>query len=104
MTQKGFLLVLMQPPENIEEEFNAWYDTEHVPALSRVSGVLGARRFRAGHSSGPRYVALYHLASPEVITGPGWKQASESTPMPEHIRPQIRDRLRLVCRKYRRDG
>lgn len=100
----GLLLVGMTPAAEVETAFNAWYDTEHVPALSRVSGVLSARRFRAGYSSGPRYVALYHLASPEVITGPGWKQASESTPMPEHIRPQIRDRLRLVCRKYRRQG
>jgi hypothetical protein len=64
--------------------------------------VLSARRFRADYSSGPQYVALYHLASPEVIADRGWKQASESTPMPEHIRPQIRDRLRLVCRKYHR--
>ena len=100
----GLLLVGMTPAAEVETAFNAWYDTAHVPALSRVSGVLSARRFRAGYSSGPRYVALYHLASPEVITGPGWKQASESTPMPEHIRPQIRDRLRLVCRKYRRQG
>jgi len=66
-----------------------------------VPGVLGARRFRASNTSGPKYLALYHLASPEVITGPDWKGASESTPMPEHIRPQISDRVRLVCKAYR---
>ena len=33
-------------------------------------------------TSGPKYVALYHLASPEVVAGPDWKRASESTPMP----------------------
>jgi hypothetical protein len=86
-----------------EEEFNAWYDTEHVPALARVPGVLCARRFRTSGGS-PKYVALYHLASPAVVDGAEWKQASGSTPMPEHIRPQIGDRLRLVCRKYRRRG
>ncbi len=98
----GLLLVGMTPAAAVETAFNAWYDTEHIPALGRVPGVLGARRFRAGTSSGPQYVALYHLAAPEVVTGPEWKQASESTPMPQHIRPQIHDRLRLVCRKYRR--
>jgi hypothetical protein len=100
----GLLLVGMTPAAAVETAFNAWYDTEHIPALARVPGVLCARRFRTGYSSGPQYVALYHLASPEVVTGSEWKQASESTPMPEHIRPQIRDRLRLVCRKYRRQG
>jgi len=97
----GLLLVGMTPAPQVETEFNAWYDTEHVSALARVPGVLCARRFRSD-SGNPKYVALYHLASPEVITGPEWKQASESTPMPQHIRPQISDRLRLVCRKYQR--
>ncbi len=100
----GLLLVGMTPAAEAETAFNAWYDTEHVPALSRVPRVLSARRFRAGYSSGPQYVALYHLASTEVVTGSEWKQAAELTPMPERIRPQIHDRLRLVCRNYRRHG
>jgi hypothetical protein len=96
----GLLLVAMTPAPQHETEFNAWYDTEHVPALSRVPGVLSARRFRT--SAQPKYVALYHLASPEVISGAEWKRASESTPMPAHIRPHITDRARLVCRAYHR--
>jgi len=99
----GLLLVGMTPAPDVETEFNAGYDTEHVPALARVPGVLGARRFRAA-SGNPKYVALYHLSSPEVITGPEWKRASESMPMPQHIRPKITDRLRLVCRGYHRKG
>ena len=91
----------MTPAPAVETAFNAWYDTEHIPALARVPGVLAARRFSAGNSSGPKYAALYHLASPEVVTSAEWKRASESTSMPEHIRPQISDRLRLVCRSYR---
>jgi hypothetical protein len=100
----GLLLVGMTPAAEAETAFNAWYDNEHVPALARVPGVLGARRFRSANGSGPKYVALYHLASTEVVAGPDWKRASGSTPMPEHIRPQISDRLRLVCRSYRRAG
>ena len=98
----GLLLVGMTPALAVETAFNAWYDTEHVPALARVSGVLSARRFRTA-TGAPKYVALYHLDSPAVVDGAEWKAASGSTPMPEHIRPQISDRLRLVCRKYRRN-
>jgi hypothetical protein len=98
----GFLLVGMTPAAAVETAFNAWYDTEHVPALARVPGVLSARRFRTGNG-GPKYVALYHLASPGVVDDSAeWKQASGSTPMPDHIRPQISDRLRFICRNYRR--
>ena len=98
----GLLLVGMTPAAAVETAFNAWYDTEHVPALARVPGVLSARRFRTtAGGSGSKYVALYHLTSPAVVDSAEWKQASGSTPMPEHIRPQISDRLRLVCGDYR---
>jgi hypothetical protein len=97
----GLLLVGMTPALGVETAFNAWYDNEHVPALASVPGVLSARRFRTAGGS-PKYIALYHLASPGVVDSTEWKQASGSTPMPEHIRPQISDRLRFVCRNYRR--
>jgi len=89
----------MTPGPEVEIAFNAWYDTEHVPALARVPGVLCARRYRTSAGK-PKYVALYHLASPGVIDTPEWKEASGSTPMPQGVRDQISDRLRLVCRNY----
>src|SRR6266478_4763676 len=97
----GLLLVGMTPAPVVETAFNAWYDTEHVPALARVPGVLGARRFRTSGGN-PKYLALYHLAAPGVVDSPEWKRASESTPMPQHVREQISNRLRLVCRNYAR--
>jgi hypothetical protein len=95
----GLLLVGMTPGPEVETAFNAWYDTEHVPALARVPGVLSARRYRSTGGN-PKYIALYHLASPEVPNSPEWKRASESTAMPQRVRDQITNRLRLVCRSY----
>jgi hypothetical protein len=97
----GLLLVGMTPGAEVETAFGAWYDTEHVPALARVPGVLCARRYRSG-AGGTKYVALYHLASPGVVDTPEWKQASASTPMPQHVRDTITNRVRLVCRNYQR--
>jgi hypothetical protein len=95
----GLLLVGMTPGRDVETAFNAWYDDEHIPALAKVPGVLCARRFRT-NGGGTKYVALYHLTSPGVVESPEWKQASGSTPMPPHVRDQIGDRVRLVCRNY----
>jgi hypothetical protein len=97
----GLLLVGMTPAQAHETAFNAWYDTEHVPALARVPGVLCARRYRT-NGGNPKYLALYHLTAPGVVDSPEWKRASESTPMPQHVRDQITNRLRLVCRSYAR--
>jgi hypothetical protein len=95
----GLLLVGMTPAPEVEAAFNAWYDKEHIPALSGVPGVLCARRFRT--STGiTKYVALYHLEAPGVIDTSEWKRASASTSMPQRVRDQISGRLRLICRNY----
>ena len=59
----GLLLNAMNVEPAHEAEFNEWYNTEHIPALAAVPGVLCARRFRAT-SANRRYVALYHWCRP----------------------------------------
>lgn len=98
----GLLLVGMTPSAATDAAFNAWYDDEHVPALAAVPGVLSARRFRSRETGGTKYVALYHLRAPGVVDSAEWKHASASTPMPQHVRETITDRVRLVCRTYER--
>jgi hypothetical protein len=98
----GFLLNAMNVAPEHEAEFNEWYNTEHIPALAAVPGVLCARRFRAT-SANRKYVALYHLASPDVQATPAWKSAADSE-WTRKLRPHFRDHLRLVCKAYVRGG
>lgn len=64
-------------PASHEEEFNRWYDMEHLPLLLQVPGVLGARRFRASTGS-PRYIALYDLVDAQVPEQPAWQSATRT--------------------------
>ena len=93
----GLLLNAMNIAPDIEAEFNEWYDKEHIPALAAVPGVLSARRFRG--TGNRQYVALYHLAAPEVQESAEWKQARQSD-WTSRLQPHFRDHLRLVCRRY----
>jgi hypothetical protein len=95
----GLLMIALNVPPEVEADFNAWYDTEHIPALSAVPGVLSARRFRG--TGGRKYVALYHLATPQVQDSEEWKKARESE-WTDRLKPHFRDFLRLVCRRYAR--
>jgi hypothetical protein len=74
-TRFGFLLVMMQPPPAFEDEFNAWYDTEHIPERQAVPGFLSARRFVSieGH---PRYLALYDLERRDVLDSEAYLNVS----------------------------
>jgi hypothetical protein len=69
--------------------------------LQSVDQFLGYPPSRTRHLIGNLEAeALYHLASPGVVESPEWKEASASTPMPQRVRDQISNRLRLVCRNY----
>jgi hypothetical protein len=96
----GLLVNAMNVDPAHEAEFNEWYDHEHIPMLSKVPGTLCARRFRDPAGS-HRYLALYHLASPDVTTSEAWKQAA-NTPWTDRLRPHFRDHLRIVARHYTR--
>jgi hypothetical protein len=76
MAQKGFLLVLMQPPSTIEEEFNAWYDTEHIPERLAVPGVETAIRFGSTTGAAPKYLAIYDLAAESVLDTDAYKNVA----------------------------
>jgi hypothetical protein len=94
----GMLLFAMNVKPEAEADFNDWYNTEHIPRLALVPGVLAARRFRASGGT-HRYIATYHLTGPEVCASKPWEEAAV-TPWTLKIRPSTSDRLRLVLRSY----
>jgi len=98
----GLLVNAMNVVPEHEAEFDEWYDNEHIPALAAVPGVLSARRFRDAAGT-HRYLALYHLRSPEATMGSEWRNAA-STPWTERLRPHFRDHLRMLSRRYVRGG
>src|SRR6185295_8764711 len=59
------LLVRLGIDSEHDAEFNDWYNTDHLPALTSVPGVYGARRYRATAGS-PTYLAVYELANADV--------------------------------------
>jgi len=74
---RALLCVGLEPEPAYEEEYNAWYNDEHIPFLIKVPGVLRARRFRALEGS-PRYLAVYELTEPSVRQGAGFSAAADT--------------------------
>ena len=91
MAHKGFLLVLMQPPPSLEDEFNAWYDTEHLAERSAVPGFETALRFVCidGH---PRYLAMYDLTHFGVLQTDAYKRVAydRASPWTKRVTSRVR--------------
>lgn len=71
-TPKGILLVMMESALNDDDEFNAWYDNEHIPERAAVPGFLSSIRYvcRAGF---PRYLAIYDLENVGVLKSDAYR-------------------------------
>jgi len=91
MARKGLLLVTMEPAPEHEDEFNAWYDSEHVPERLSVPGFESARRF-VSIEGFPRYLALYDLARPEVLDSPAYLEVggANSSPWTKRVTGRVR--------------
>ena len=112
-TKAKYLFIASMDVDPAKEAlFNEVYDTEHVPTLLKVPGVLSVRRgvsepltmFLGGEKKNivaegePRYSAYYELESAEVLTSEAWAKAVEAGRWPSQVRPFTRNR-RHVLRK-----
>lgn len=59
-----------------EDDFNQWYDREHMAERAGIDGFHWARRYRAPHGE-RRYLALYRTESLHVFGSPAYRQAFE---------------------------
>lgn len=73
---RGLLLTMTEPLPEREEEFNAWYDTEHLPERLAIPGFASGCRWVADEPCDlgmpveqrlGRYLATYELERPEVL-------------------------------------
>jgi antibiotic biosynthesis monooxygenase (ABM) superfamily enzyme len=94
------LLVCMTPASGQEADFVAWYQDEHIPLLLEVPGWRRARLFRQVEGSGPAFMAVHELESPDVFDHPAHEKAV-GTPWRERIRQSVQRRERHLFALWR---
>ncbi|MEZ5726526.1 MAG: DUF4286 family protein [Burkholderiaceae bacterium] len=111
LTSKYVFFASMDVDPAHEDLFNEVYDSEHVPKLLAVPGVLAVSRIkgepfdvsiggetRRMPAPTPVYTAIYEIESPEVLTGAAWSEAVEAGRWPTQVRPHTRNRAHGLYR------
>ena len=107
---KYYFVVSMDVSPDKEDLFNEVYETEHVPYLSAVPGVLGATRaireplrmMLAGEERSmdpgdePKYNVIYKIESSEVLLSAAWAEAGERGRWPGEVRPFTTNRRHIL--------
>jgi hypothetical protein len=83
-------------PDHIVDEYNEWYDKEHLPRLVTVPGVIRARRYTAV-SGNPRYLTAYELTDKDAFESPEGLQARK-TPWTAKMRSLFHNTRRRMCK------
>lgn len=112
VTGKWIFTASMDVDADKEALFNEVYDTEHIPHLSKVPGVVSATRLKAdtlrvtmgGETKTvepeglPRYTCILELESPEVLTSAAFVKAVDAGRWPGEVRPFTRNRRHTLHR------
>jgi hypothetical protein len=83
-------------PDDIVDDYNAWYDEEHLPRLVGVPGVERARRYVANGALSPRYLTAYDLTIKDAFESPAGLKARK-TPWTEKMRSLFYNTRRKMC-------
>jgi hypothetical protein len=96
--QAAILMVSMEPPAPLEEEFNDWYDTEHFPQRCALPGFRKGSRWVCT-DGWPRWMALYDLESANALQSDAYRAVAgtQATPWSRRILPRTVGRSRVVA-------
>ena len=108
-TKYVFIVSMDVAPEK-EALFNEIYDGEHIPNLLKVAGVRAVTRLRTERAAAnlgsevktltgegaPRYMAMYEIDGPEVLTSAAWARAVELGRWPGEVRPFTSNRHHIL--------
>ena len=97
---RGLLLTLTEPPPAMEEEFNAWYDHEHLAERLAIPGFRSAQRWVADVPPGAvKYLATYECSSVHDLAAPGYlKLLANQTPWTQAVMARFTRFNRLTLR------
>jgi hypothetical protein len=68
----------MSVPDDVDTEWNAWYNGDYIPGYRKVPGVIYARRFRVVEGEG-QYITVYEFEDEKVPDSAEWNYQRESS-------------------------
>ncbi|PKB78223.1 MAG: hypothetical protein BZY88_19530 [SAR202 cluster bacterium Io17-Chloro-G9] len=95
------MVVMMDVDPEHDEEFNRWYNDEHLPERLEIPGYVSARRFKLEEGQGVlKYLCIWELEDPSPMQS---RQYQEQNARPSQLRDRahsyIRERMRGLYRQ-----
>lgn len=100
----GLLLIWTDVDHTVEDEFNDWYDREHLAERVDLPGFKNGRRYEAlvGH---PKYLAWYETESTKTLASAAYGSAQANpSQWTRRIMPRFRNVTRVTAEETATEG
>ncbi|MBP6018893.1 MAG: hypothetical protein KA735_05330 [Burkholderiaceae bacterium] len=98
LSGSGMLITLMNVLPEEEQDFNEWYDKEHLAERVEIPGFMEARRYEAVAAT-PKYLNLYTTKTFDVLDSPVYHGVLQNqTERSRHHIPKFLDGIRAIAR------
>lgn len=95
--REDWLLVVDVTVEpDVEDDWNRWYDTQHLPAVAACPGFTSAQRYVSEHGGGRRYQTIYAIDSPAALETPEFTAARGWYQFAPYVQASVRTYRRLA--------
>lgn len=90
------LVVMMEVDPEHEEEFNRWYNEEHLPERLEIPGYISARRFKLEEGKGVlKYLCIWELEDASPLQSEEYKaQQLRPSELRDRVHDHIKERIR----------
>src|SRR5688572_4864243 len=100
---QGLITVWLDVPQEREEEFNDWYNLEHLAQVVALPGFVSARRYRVDDAP-LRYLAWYDTVDESIEGAADFQRIVEKpTPWSQRIRRFYGDKRERMNFRLMRD-
>jgi hypothetical protein len=83
------MVVMMEVPAEHDEEFNRWYNEEHLPERLELPGYISARRFKLEEGNGVlKYLCIWEVEDPSALNS---KEKDAQSLRPSELRDRVYD-------------
>lgn len=97
---QGMLMTFTEVPDEHEQDFNEWYNREHIDERTQLPGFLRSRRYVACEGTvSPKYVAWYETREVGDLAAPGYMALlADQTPWSKRVMGRFSLFQRLTLR------
>jgi hypothetical protein len=100
---QGLITVWLDVPAERDEEFNDWYNLEHLAQVVALPGFVRARRYKV-EDAPLRYLAWYETSDETIEAGPHFQGIVERpTPWSQRMRRHYGDKRERMNFRLMRD-